>query len=485
MTENAVSQADRSDFRPSRRQILGSATAGLAVGSLAQNAARADDRPATAQDARGGEKQGLRVGWSATDITPPKPASMRGFFKKRISSGVRDPLTATALALESPGPDGVAEQAILVSCDLCGIGKTTQESVRRLVKERLGDFDVGRLVLHATHTHQGPYERAGLFGAKHDVTPQEQAQGAMTGDEYAALLADRLAEATVHAWTSRKPGGVSWALEHAAVGFNRRFVYLDGVAKMLRPVDTPEFDCVEGVEDHGLGLLFFWDAQGRLTGVVINVACPAQTDQGGTLISADFWSDVREEIAARHKDVFVLPQCGAAGDIYPKAMFRRRAEEAMAKRRGIPWRREIARRIVEGMERALPGAQSDVAKHPVLRHAVVQVNLPTQPPSVRPSYVCDPVDPAECHVMRLGEVAMATNPFELFSDYGIRIQARSKATMTLVVQLAGQCSGYLPSARAVRGGGYGADKYLVGPDGGRILVDRTVEAVNGLYDTPK
>jgi hypothetical protein len=87
--------------------------------------------------------------------------------------------------------------------------------------------------------------------------------------------------------------------------------------------------------------------------------------------------------------------------------------------------------------------------------------------------------------MRLGDVAIATNPFELFTDFGIRIQARSKATMTLVVQLAGQCSGYLPSARAVRGGGYGADKYLVGPDGGKILVDRTVEAINGLYDTPK
>jgi hypothetical protein len=446
--------------------------------------ARASE-PATTQRARGSEKQGLRVGWAMADITPPKPASMRGFFSKRVSTGVRDRLTATALALEGPGPDGVAEQAILVSCDLCGIAKATQEAVRRLVKGRVVDFDVGTLVLHATHTHQGPYEKSGYFGGEHDITPQEQAKGAMTGHEYAALLADRLAEAAVHAWMSRKPNGMSWALEHAAVGFNRRFVYSDGTAKMLRPINTPDFDCVEGVEDHGLGLLFFWDEQGRLTGVVINVACPAQTDQGGTLISADFWTDVREEMAARHKGVFIHPECGAAGDIYPKAMFRRRAEEAMAKRRGISWRREIALRIVEGIERALPAARSDVAKDPVFRHAVVQMNLPTQPPSVRPAYTCDPVDPVECHVMRLGDVAIATNPFELFTDYGIRIQARSKATMTLNVQLAGQCSGYLPSARAIRGGGYSADKYLVGPDGGRILVDRTVEGINVLYSGSK
>ena len=45
-------------------------------------------------------------------------------------------------------------------------------------------------------------------------------------------------------------------------------------------------------------------------------------------------------------------------------------------------------------------------------------------------------------------------------------------------------SGYLPSARAVRGG-YGADKYLVGPDGGQNLVGRMVEAINGPYSMPK
>src|SRR5690606_1529656 len=31
----------------------------------------------------------------------------------------------------------------------------------------------------------------------------------------------------------------------------------------------------------------------------------------------------------------------------------------------------------------------------------------------------------ELHVIRLGDVALCTNEFELFSDYGIRIQARS------------------------------------------------------------
>lgn len=422
----------------------------------------------------------LRVGWATTDITPDKPVPLVGFFQKRISTGVQDRLTATVLALECRTPEGKAgEQAILVSCDLLWIRKSTQEGVRKLVKARLPDFDADKLLLNAIHTHQGPLQESGILGPAQDVTPEEQAKGVMTGDQYGQFLVHRLAEAVEKAWNTRKPGGVSWALDQAVVGFNRRFVYFDGTAKMLTPVNTPEFDCVEGVEDHGLAMLCFWDAAGKLTGVVINVACPAQ---GGTLISADFWTDVREEMAKRHsKDVFVFPQCGAAGDIYTEARFRQRAEAAMAKRKGITWRREIARRIVDGLDRALPYAQSDVNQTPVFKHTVVRTNIPAKDTPAPPFYVCNPVQPAEFHAIRLGDAAIVTTPFELFTDYGIRIQARSKAVCTLVVQLCCQHSGYLPTARAIRGGGYSADKYLVGPEGGRVFVDECVRQINALW----
>jgi len=88
----------------------------------------------------------------------------------------------------------------------------------------------------------------------------------------------------------------------------------------------------------------------------------------------------------------------------------------------------------------------------------------------------------ELHVLRIGDVVLCTNEFELFTDYGIRIQARSKALQTLVIQLVGPGS-YLPTGKAVRGGGYSAiaESNVVGPEGGQILVDRTVELINGLW----
>ena len=74
----------------------------------------------------------------------------------------------------------------------------------------------------------------------------------------------------------------------------------------------------------------------------------------------------------------------------------------------------------------------------------------------------------ELHAIRLGDVAIATNVFELFTEFGIQIKARSRAIQTFVIQLAGPGS-YLPTGRAARGVGYSAivESNLVGPKGRR------------------
>ena len=89
------------------------------------------------------------------------------------------------------------------------------------------------------------------------------------------------------------------------------------------------------------------------------------------------------------------------------------------------------------------------------------------------------------HAIRLGDVAIATNAFELFTEFGIQMKARSRALQTFVIQLAGPGS-YVPTDRAARGGGYSAivESNLVGPEGGQVLVERTVELINSLWPEP-
>jgi hypothetical protein len=418
----------------------------------------------------------LQVGWASVDITPPKPVNLQGQMGKRISKGVHDPLTATALALETKAPDGSKEQAIMISCDLCGMQKVAQDAVKEYVRSRLKDFDADKLFLNGTHTHTGP-GLADIYD-KYDVSKDP---GVWTTTQYRAFFVQRAGDAAIKAWQGRQPGGVSWGLGQAVVGYNRRAVYADGHAQMYGNTAQPDFQNLEGYEDHGLELLFFWRPDQTLTGILINVACPSQETEGEWYLSADFWHEVRQEIRKKHKDVYIFPQCAAAGDQSPHLMYRKQAEQIMLQRKGITRRQEIGERIARGVEEVLPYAKKDVKTAVVFKHVVARVDLPPQQPPRTPFYLTDSPKAVELHVLRLGDVAMATNPFELFLDYGVRIKARSKPVLTFLVQLSGQTTGYLPTAKGVKGGHYSADKFIVGPEGGQVLVEETVKRINAMW----
>ncbi len=465
----------------------------------------------------------MLIGWSVADVTPPRPVVLRGQFHARISQHVQDPLTATALALESPGPDGDNEQAIMVSCDRVNVPSCIQERLTAELAPRLSGFEPDKLFLNATHTHTAPEIEEGIY--------PPQGPEVMTPTEYADLFVERVAEAVVEAWEGRTEGGLSWGYGQAVVGHNRRITYAGGVSKMYGRTDQADFECVEGYEDHGVDLLFTWDLRQRLTGIVINLACPSQVTEGESYVSADFWHEARQEVRKRlGDDVFILPQCGAAGDQSPHLLLHQRAEEEMRRRRGLTEREEIGRRIATAVDDVLPLARKEVHTDPPFRHTVESLRLPVRMVTAaeyeEARRQCDeweakqpdpqdvvafsrryvmlrrygkvvaryaaqqdnPVYETEVHALRLGEVAMATNPFELFLDFGLRIKARCRALQTFVVQLTGTgrntMSGYLPTARAVAAKSYGAEvaDNVVGPTAGQVLVDRTVEMLNALWD---
>ena len=429
--------------------------------------------------AEANREDSLFAGWSSVDITPPRPIALVGQFNKRISTGTRDPLTLTALALETRGLNGEIEQAVLISCDLVSVQKPITDRLREAVKAQIPDLDPRKIVLSATHTHDGPGLLDSTYKGLYDVSNDP---GVMTASEYGNFFVERATQAVVEAWQNRAPAGMSWALGTAAVGINRRAQYADGTAAMYGDTSRDDFIGFEGSADPGIQLLFFWHPDKTLTGVLVNIACSSQETESLMEISADFWHEVRQELRRRHgPDLFILPQCAAAGDNSPHRMFRKAAEEAMLARKGISRRQEIANRIANAVDEALPGAV-DQAKFAIpLRHLLIDVDLPEMQPPVTPFYETDSVHPVQFHALRIGDVAMATNPFELFLDYGLRIQARTRAILTLPVQLSDAQSGYLPTAEAIKGGGYSADKFIVSPEGGQLLVNETVAALNSLW----
>ena len=425
------------------------------------------------------ETHPLTVGWAQADITPPKPVALIGQLTKRVSQGVKDPLTATVLALETRSGDSSVEQAIMVSCDLLWVRKDLQDRLRARLSARLPEFNARKLFLNATHTHTAPDVVDGAFGPLYDTSDEP---GVMKPSAYAEWLLDRVTSAALEAWQSRQPAGLSWGLAYAETGLNRRVHYLDGTTQMYGVSATNTFDGLEAGADDAVKILYFWDSSQKLTGVAINLPCTAQETEHLNEVSADFWHDIRVELRRRHgQDLFVLPQCSAAGDLSPHPVLRKQAEERMLEWRQTTRRQEIARRVAEAADDALPVARQHIQSRLVFNHRILRFELPRQGASFEPFYQTDAPNPVECHLLRLGEVVVATNPFELYLDYGARIEARSKAPLTMLVQLSCQHTGYLPTARAVRGGGYSADKFVVGPEGGQILVEETVRAINELW----
>ena len=293
--------------------------------------------------------QPLLIGWSSTDITPDSPVQLHGQHYERVSKAVRDPVTATVLGLETVDDGGAVEQAIMVSCDLVNMTRDVVEQLRARVAPRVADFDARKLFLNATHTHTGPTMMDNLYPPPRD--------GVVKPTEYAESFIARVSDAIVAAWESRKPGGISWAVGHAAVGFNRRVVYNDGTAKMYGSSDTEQFVGVEGTNDHGVEILFVWDAAGELSGVVVNLACPSQVVEGQYYVSADFWAAARDNLREMFsEDLFVYPMISAAGDQSPRDLVRRgRGEVSMRDDAGLE---EMGRRIANAVEYAYRTARS-------------------------------------------------------------------------------------------------------------------------------
>ena len=476
----------------------------------------------------------VKIGWAQTDITPKGTVAVAGQFHVRLSEEVLDPITATAMAL-----DNGEDHAVLVSCDLVTVSDYLLAGVRQRVAAMEDGPAPEKVALNATHTHTGPEVRLPHEGAGHVSRNPGVELPVPPALEYVDFAIERIAGAVAEAWASRSKAKVAYGLGHAVVGRNRRWVNIEGEARMYGDTNTPLFSHIEGYEDHSVNVLAVYADDGKLTGLVANVPSPSQVTEGLFAISADYWHETRVELRRRFgQKLFILPQCSAAGDQSPHPTFEKRALNRMLELAGKTERQAIAERIADAVQDVLALIEPTAVAVAELRHHVETLDLPLaklteadvktaqqeaeqwqreyeqekrkleENPALRDEprwYVkatrahrrmlwfrrvidrfeqqkTQPTLPADIHVIRLGDVAIATNPFEYYLDFGIHIKCRSLAAQTFLVQLTGQGS-YVPSRRSTQGGGYGSipASNPVGPEGGRMIAVRTVEIIDEFW----
>ncbi len=458
----------------------------------------------------------LLIGWCRGDITPQRKTFVAGQFHTRISDKVISPLTVTALALEVRSEDGSSEQAVFLSCDLAN--ELFKTELLKKLNGRCAGLDLRKITISCTHTHNGPALKSGAYEEPAD-DPEF-----LHPDEYRLQLVEQAADTIASAWDERKPGSISRGFGYAVVGRCRRAVYADGTAMMYGRTDLESFSGFESCNDNAVNMLFTWNEGGDLSGILVNLACPAQCQEIEEFFSADFWHNVRAAVAERYgADVHLLPQCAPAGDFSPHLLADQKEEHDLRTRIGLDDRGIIARRIMAAVDEGLSSASEKQAETELV-HEVRTLHLPRkmvtkeeyehekrirgmskeelekQPYGFKRvwpfSLISDlvaryeqqnehPEHVIEMHVIRIGDAVFATNPFELFADYGMRIRCRSKALQTFLVQLADGSGdgGYLPTQRALDGGHYSAltKSNWVGPEGGAVLVEETLQSINTLF----
>lgn len=489
----------------------------------------------------------IKMGWAEVDITPNQKISLYGQFYERISDVVESRLYVTAFALESDN-----EQMIICSCDLTNIA----QNLNTMVKERLKDklpISTDKVILSAIHTHTSyDYKQVRTLPMAMNylktVLPKDMeylsnTSGEKPMDKEVALnfLADKIAEAVLLAWENRTEGFFQCGFGRAAVGMCRRAVYNDGSAKMWGETNLANFSHLESGNDSGIELIYTFDKNKNINGVIANIACPAQVVEQRYFISSDYWGKVKENLEKHFgKRIFVLGLCSAAGDQAPRDLIRwvepetpvedpnikhfypvkRRTDPSMFDISGLKVvGKRISNEIISVFEELDLSKMKDEA---LLIHKSMNMTFPLRTVTIaeyedakakiddfieknrgkRATYEENAslyvysgiVDryaiqqqlssfEEEIHIIRFDDVAIATNPFELFLDYGNQIRARSKAKQTFLIQLAGGTGGYLPTVTAEKGGHYSAyvSSGTTGHEGGELLVSKTLDTINKMF----
>lgn len=496
----------------------------------------------------------LIIGWGEETLVPEKRVRLQGQFYERISQFVESEITATAMAVEACG-----DQMILVSADLTSIPAFLMSGVRKKVAELSDEIDPMKIMIAATHTHTShtlanpEKSEASPIATTKDILaefmpPEKEYKALVTADDSvidpkdaAVFVINQISKAVIKAWSSRKEALYANAFGRAAVGMCRRVFYDDGTAEMWGDTNSANFVSMEGGNDSGVELIYMFDTDKKLTGVVANIACPSQILEQRSFISADFWgrakANIREKLGAH---VYLLALGGAGGDQCPRDLvrwvqpetpiddphvirkypLRRKADPSMFDISGCnKVGKRISNEIISVLDEPLELKSDIVFKHKVLNmdlplrkatkadyeKAVREMEYFVQKNADKP--VFDYADNAkmyvnagnilryrlqqtkeiftiESHVIRFGDVAFSTNPFELFLDYGNRIKARSYAEQTFIVQLCCGAGGYLPTAKAEAAGHYSA--YItsgnVGHEGGDLFVRETLKEINEMFE---
>jgi neutral ceramidase len=422
----------------------------------------------------------LFAGAAAAVITPGLGTSLCGSMQDRLAENIHDDLHARALVL-----DNDETRIALVVLDLIAASKSWLSEIKHQVQSFTG-IPMSNVLIACTHTHSA-------------ATPVAVFQSNVE-KEYLKWAGPRVADAVRVAVKRLRPARLGWAVgAEDRVVFNRRYFLKPGTrlpspfpgiedkVKMNPGPENPAIVKPAGPIDPDLPLLAVQRADrpdGQPLAVFASYALHYVGNNPSTDVSADYFALVADrlqeltggprrdpsqpfvgllangcfgdinnvDVRKRLRQPYPYHQMNAVADIVAQAVF-----EAWKTVRYHAWvplavqeqsldlavRKPTADEVQQAREILMRAPQGPLRTLPEI-YARETVQLADWPDTFK--------TPVQC--LRIGDLAICALPGEPFCQTGLDIKAKSPFKPTMMVGMANDYAGYLPTEEQHALGGY-------------------------------
>lgn len=401
----------------------------------------------------------LTLGIGRTVITPPVGSNLYGYRPDVISESVHDDLTATAFCFRQ-GKTAV----LLVSLTVCSIGDPLCGKLRDRIAGACG-LPRENCILHAIHTHSGPILNPTIGWGTPDPAYLE------------GILIPNTVEAAVQACAGGTPVTMKISQGESLVGINRRELRADNTIALGQNPWGPF--------DPKMTVLTFAGEDGNPVAHLIHYGCHGTAAGRNREISRD-WAGVMIDAVERICGGIAAFFNGPEGDVGPRlanglTVGRMHVDDAVehggiaardatriCRERGsyvtptlelstetlqIPLQSRLPREEAEALMAEFEGQTVNIKAKKYAYYKRVAASYDTD-------YAEAASVPVEQTVLRLGDVAIVTCPFELFSEIGMRIAQSSPYPYTLTLSNTNGSRGYFITEDAICRGGYEVGMFL-------------------------
>jgi len=444
----------------------------------------------------------LKAGFAERDITPELGMEQPGGYGKSFHRSMHDPCKVRAAVFD----DG-KKRVALVGIDALFIRRLTVLAVRKAIQQRCG-IPPEAVLIGASHSHSsgptgmvlpGEYDHASELAKKLAYEKSSCADA-----KYLQTVEKQLVDAVCAADAGKAEVRCSFGKGiEDQVAFNRRFRMKNGLSYTHPGQGNPDMIEPAGPVDPEVGVIGAYNAKGELIGCIVNFACHATCNPGGT--SANYIYYLEQVIrGAFGPDVVVVFLNGASGDI---TQVDNQSPYAHPQRE--QWARLVGGRVGAEAVKVLLAAEpgTDVPLDAASTVLTFKRRIPT-PERVKqctelvgkaPKEVShtewtfakeivlldaliakSPTKEAEVQAIQVGPAVFISDPAEYFCQFGLDIKKGSPFPLTFPVSLANGCVGYVPTEEALGPHGGGYETRLTGysnlePSAGRKMAEAGVE----------